>query len=259
MIDIDKAGAEAGEGRAGGGEVGSSGGIGEDGVALVGVESVGFADKVGHEDVLIAVVIDIADGESHAGFRLAVIVDGRAHFKGDVDKTALGVEPELIGFTVVGDVDVDPAVVVEIAADDAESLTDSAGQAGGRGDIGERAIAVVVIEDIGDAGKHLRAAELLKAGGIGADLVGGDGDIVDDVDVEKAIAVVIDERRRARPVIVGDTGGFGDLGEGAIAVVAVEPVSVEVGEVDVEVAVVVEVAERDADAVALIAESGFTF
>ena len=80
------------------------------------------------------------------------------------------------GFKVVGDIEVGPAVVVEIPPGGGMALG-FAGDAAARGDIGERAVAIVV-----------QQIAALTTGMLGrVENVGG------EVDIEPAVAVVIAE------------------------------------------------------------------
>ena len=74
--------------------------------------------------------------------------------------------------------------------------------------------------------------------------------VVADEQVEPAVAVVVDERRRHAPAAaIVRAGLLRDVGERAVAVVAEQLAAAEAREVEVDAAVVVEVAGRDAHAV----------
>ena len=80
-------------------------------------------------------------------FGLAVRIHGGARQQAHVPEPAVTlVDPQLIGLAIVGDEDVDPAVAVEVRRRDAERGTEIAGHAGRGRHIGERPVAVVVIE-----------------------------------------------------------------------------------------------------------------
>ncbi len=104
-------------------EAGEVGVVFKGAVAEVEVEGVGVAGEVGLDDVEQAVAVEVADGDAHAGLRLAVGRVGDAGFDGQVFEGAvLLVLIEGGGGGVVGDVDVGPAVVVEIGDDDGEAV-----------------------------------------------------------------------------------------------------------------------------------------
>ena len=64
-------------------------------------------------------------------------------------------------------------------------------------------------------------------------------DVVDDHEIGESISVIIAECGAGRPPAVGDAGLCRHVGEGAIAVVAVENVAAETGEIKIGPAVVV--------------------
>ena len=73
--------------------------------------------------------------------------------------------------------------------------------------------------------------------------------IVDHVEVWGAVPVVIEEGGAGAPFAAGNAGPAGDVAEGAVAVVAVEPVGTEMGEVEIGVPVVVVVTHGHSHAV----------
>ena len=78
-----------------------------------------------------------------------------------------------------------------------------------------------------------------------------------DEQVQPPVVVVIEEpRRKAASLGSRDARLRSHVGERSVAVVAVQPVRPDVGDVDVEVAVIVEVARRDALAVPVVADAG---
>ena len=80
-------------------------------------------------------------------FGLARGVDrGAGQQRRVLERAVVLVDPQLVGLAVVGDVDVDPAVAVEVGGRDAERRPERAADQGAAGDVGERAVALVVIE-----------------------------------------------------------------------------------------------------------------
>ena len=133
----------------------------------------------------------------------------------------------------------------------------------GDGDVGESAVAVVLVEDVG------QAVEVV-GGAVGGDLVDaalGGGfevvvEVVDDQEVEQAIVVVIEPAGGDAPGfadggdVPGDMGLDGDVGEGAVAIVVEELVVIDAGDVEVDESVVVVVSGGDAHGVAEAGEAG---
>ena len=79
--------------------------------------------------------------------------------------------------------------------------------------------------------------------------------VVGHVEIEPAVAVIVDKGRRDTPAGIAGAGDGGGVREGAVAVVAIEPVGAEVGDIEVGPAVVVVVAGGDAHAVAAGADA----
>jgi len=96
-----------------------------------------FREHVEGYDVGEAVVVDVRGVCAHAG--VALVAEGPADAVGKSSVAA--VEPEVvIGEKVVGDVDVGPSVVVEIANGDAQAVAVFF-DAGLQGDVGEYGVA----------------------------------------------------------------------------------------------------------------------
>ena len=173
---------------------------------------------------------------------------------------------EVVGLAVVGDEEVELAVVVEVGPDggEAEEVVGVV-DAGGFGDVGEGAVAVVVIEGVGRAfeaaGAALHGDVVVLAGDLRAELrevVQVEVDVVGDEEIGVAVGVVVAEDGAGGPAfVVVEAGGFGDVGEGAVAVVAIEDDAAEAADEEVGEAVVVEVADGCAHRPAGIADAGF--
>ena len=135
-------------------------------------------------------------------------------------------------------------------------------------DVGECAVAVVVEEVVFFAAEASGAAHDLDAAegaaGVADGFGAGDGgifevevDVAGDEEVEVAVAVVVSEGGSGGPGAEGDFGGFSNVSECAVVVVAIEAVFAVVGDVEVGPAVVVEVADDDAVAPAVVGDPGF--
>ncbi len=121
-------------------------------------------------------------------------------------------------------------------------------------DVCEGAVAVVVIEDVLLSAVGQRSRE-----GLGGEVVpvfGIEDQIAADVEIEQPVAVGVEEGRADAPQLAADPGLFGDIGEGAVAVVAVERVPVVVGDEEIAVAVVVVVGSHRRHAEARVADAG---
>ena len=136
------------------------------------------------------------------------------------------------GSAVAGDVDVGPAVVVEVESGNAEGVV-----AGGlidvrfRGDVFEFSVSQIVIKNVFRPWQAARTAHDRHAfpdAGRAFARGGGGGEIevhvVGDHQVEMAVAIVIDEGAAGAPGFsgAGDAGLLADIGEGAVAVVVIQ-------------------------------------
>ena len=81
-------------------------------------------------------------------------------------------------------------------------------------------------------------------------------DVIGDHQIDESIAVIVAKRCAGRPAAVGDTCLRGYIGEGAVAIVAIEHVAAEAGDIKIGPAIVVVVADRSAHCKAGRGESG---
>ena len=82
-------------------------------------------------------------------------------------------------------------------------------------------------------------------------------DIVDDHQIDKAVAVVVAECGARGPAPVGNAGLCGHVGKRAIAIIAIENVAAQTGDVEIGPAVVVVIADRSAHGEAGRSQAGF--
>ena len=115
---------------------------------------------MGLEDVEVAVEVEIADPDPHAGLLHAVFVERDAALEAGLGERAVViVAEEEAGRGIAGDVDVRPAVVIEIGRDRGHAVAALGfGDARRIADVRERAVAVVVVERDRPGGKSARAA-----------------------------------------------------------------------------------------------------
>ena len=93
--------------------------------ALVPEERVRLAVEVHDQQIEIAVVVDVDGVDAHARLRDAVLVERAAHRERRLAKAAAAlIQPQVIRRAVVRHEDVDPAVAIEVAGDDAEAVAD---------------------------------------------------------------------------------------------------------------------------------------
>src|SRR5258707_14218309 len=121
--------------------------------AVIVEEDIVVVGERGDEQIHAAVMIVIAHGDSHAGHLLAIAVIGDTGRNGDLFKrTVAFVAVKIVRVGVVRHEDIGPAVVVKILEDRLEAeIQLTVGYTGLFGDIGESAVAVVVVESVGRA------------------------------------------------------------------------------------------------------------
>ena len=190
-----------------------------------------------------------------AGFHHAVGVGSGPGQQGRVLECGVAlVDPEQVVRHVVGHIEVDIPIIVEIGRDHAEA--GAAGLANARcgADVGELAVAQIAIQKIRTTLVDDRRAIGRLAEVVRARLVVGEGElhIVGDVEIGEPVAIDVREAGAHRPALIGrDVGSVADVAEAAIAEILEQLVGAEVGDEDVEVAIVVDVARGDSHAVAV--------
>ncbi len=188
---------------------GLKGGVLEVRATLVVIQGWSVAREIGFHDVEIAVEIVVGGRDAHAGLRLAVGTEGATGLERDVDELAvLLVLVKRAGGGVIGHVDVGPAIVVEVRREHAESVGSVRFENPGRfGDVGEGAVAVVVVEDVvvalqsgRSAGNHdglvETRARFRHRRGLEIHV-----NVVGDEEVELAVAIVVDEGAAGAPAV----------------------------------------------------------
>ena len=81
--------------------------------SIVDVQRIGLVDQMGHKQVFVAVGIEVASIDAHAGLRNPPVIQRDTCQDRHVSEGAvLLVDPQLVLLTIVGDIDVDPPVGV---------------------------------------------------------------------------------------------------------------------------------------------------
>ena len=211
---------------------------------------------MGHEDVEQTIAIVITHAEPHAGLLASFVVERGTRHQTDLPEGSIAViVVQQVGHHVIGDVDVGPSVVVEVAEHHAETAVGRSADARFGGHVHEGAVAIVSVQRVGFAHQPARTAEHVHAQ-IPADvgftppryfsLV--ETQVVGNVEVHVAVAVVVTERTVGAPPRVADAGSRSGFRERAVAVVSVQDVRAIGGEVKIAVTIVVVVGHADAHA-----------
>ena len=128
--------------------------------------------------------------------------------------------------------------------------------------ITERAVAVVAIENVGLT-DEVTAGNLIGRTTIGSDaarlppsvLCQRKFHIVDDVEICVAIVIVVKEGTARSPPFIANACFLRDVGKRSVAIVLIEAIRTEVGDVNIYVTVVVNIGSCAADTVADVAEA----
>src|SRR5208337_1825284 len=232
-------------------------------LAVIFPEVIGTSLEIRNIQIKPAVIVIVAEGNAHGGHGEAVAGKSHAgHGTLFLERAVVFVVVKVGAQTVIGDEDVRPAVVVVISGADGKILAVRLENTGFFGDVRKRAVAVVVIKSVGAtfvrAGRATAGDTAELAVTLGS---GSEGDVATYVEIKFAIAVVIEKsgagmepgsRFHAR-----DPGFIGDVGESAVAIIAVERVLdldatvvkiTGIHEIDVLPAVAVEVRDTHAGA-----------
>ena len=267
VVVVEEGGTPAEERDGGFGDAGLVADVGEVGVAVVAVEGFVVVGEGGVEEIDEAGVGVVAGGDAHAGGLAAALVEGVAGGEGGVFEGAVAlVEVEVVGGGVVGDEEVGFAVVVDVDKERRKAIEGVfVGDTGAFRGVGEGAVAVVVEEVVGLADEAARTAH----DGSSAELAGGvferagvdagghvEVDVARDEEIESAVAVVVAPGGAGGPGVDGYAGLLGDVGEGAVVVVAIEAAFAEVRDEEVGPAIVVEVAGDGAEAPTIVGDAG---
>ena len=266
VVHVEEAYAPAEETRVDA-ETGEIGVIVEVAVAEVEVERIGVTSEVGLDDVEKAVPIEVSDGDAHACLRFAIGGICDAGFDSDIFEGAvLLVLIKGGGSGIVGDVDVGPPVVVE---DRRQPLKEHRCRwyptCRFLGDVGERAVAVVAVENVFTTLQTRGAAGYLDTF-IGTACRFGERcgldvevDVVRNEEIEMTIAVVVEKGTAGVPACfrLEQACFSGDIGEGAVTIVTVEDVLAVVANKEIVPTVVVVVADTAALAPAAVGKAGF--
>ena len=234
-------------------EASLAGTVREQSLPVVQVQRVVFPDQVGEEDVRCSVAVEVRDRDAHARLGPALPVEGGAGEDRVLDEGAVAlVEPELVRHLVVGDVEVDQTVAVEVDRRDAQGRVRRPRQPRPLRHVEEGAVAEVAQQAVGLRRLAERPAVVRLTAGQEAPLPvrAVKPVVVADVEVEPAVGVVVEEGRRNAEAPVVGAGKLRNVVEAGTAVVAEQLIRPQVGHVQVDVAVPVVVPGRNADVVA---------
>ena len=249
VVEIAEAG---GPGPAGGVHAGEVGGLGE--AVGAGVEVDGVPHVLGHElgdafhlpeaaadllharhELRVVAVAHVGDEKIDEAVVVEVTGVGAHREVGDVREALIDdigegavavVEVEAVGrLEIIGDIDVRPAVVIDVEPERGVALRQTP-DAGRLRDIGESAVAIVVEEIVPAALRGLGKIE----------------DVGDEIAIELAVAIIVGEDRVDGGILDVEAVGLGALGEGAVVVIDEEQIrQVVAADINVRPAILIDV------------------
>jgi len=255
VVEVEHAGAPANVAGLHG-DASLTGDIIEIGLSVVVVENARVVGEMGFEEVQVAVEVIITDADAHASLLVAIVAEGHATENAFfAERAVVIVHEQQAGSGIASDVDIRPAILVEIGGDHGHAVAlGKSGDAGLLADVSEAAITIVAIQGMMTGGKAARAtldrhaAEIaIGAGARNGGVFEGEADVIGDEQVKMAIAIVIDKSATGAParLVVEQAGVFGDIGEGAVTIVAEQDVLAEIGAENVVEAVIIIIADAD--------------
>src|SRR5882672_1009611 len=220
-------------------------------VAQSSIETGVFQIEVSDKNVRPAVSINIGGVGSHPRFGLAVFADGDAGLEGHFAEAPVTiVTEEEVRVGVVGDEDILPAVVVEVKSNNAQTAAGMRPDLGSFSNIGEGAVAVVMVERRLLPAKLIRVAVssvarlLVTAPEV---IIRRPGHVIGNREIELAVPVIIEPCGARRPfTFVRDAGSLGNIRKGSVAVVMIEYRTVVAERHQIGVAVIVVISHGDA-------------
>ena len=223
-------------------------------IAEVGVERISVARKVGLDDIERSVPVVVSDGDAHTCLRLSLSGKRGAALDGNIAERPVHlVQVERRRRRIVSDVNIRPAVVVQVRRRNAETVGAHGGpHAGFLAHIGEGSVTVVVVQDVasaGQAGWSARDQDPLVSAGTVFRLGSRrqiEINIVRDEEIQMTVLVIVDKATAGVPADLGPgldkSGLLRDISKCTVPVVAVKNVLAVISHKEIIMAVVVVVA-----------------
>ena len=159
--------------------------------ALIFVQGIVLAFKVGDKNIEVPIVVVIADRRAHAPLFGAVAAIGHARAEALIDKGSVAlILVQIVGSRVVGDENIGPAIAVEIAEDHPVPIVLCASNTGFLAAVSQGAVTIVAVEYIASGEQTARAAkniDVLPYAGDGRSIVPRKVDIIGHVQIDIAV------------------------------------------------------------------------
>src|SRR5215472_8278431 len=220
-------------------------------ISVVVIEREHFVIDVGDEQIDPAILVVITCVYSHTGARKAkrIVSDGGkcAYFF----KAAFApVGEKKVGYCVVADEEIYPAVIVDVRGNHAPALRWPSGNSGLPADVGKGSVTIVMEKP----GRHWLVNRWAAVPALTSQFVPAPDALVEfrelqDEQIQPSIVVIIEPHRACAPTCRGNSSLAGHICERTIAIVAVEDTLRILSDVEVGEPVVVVIAHRHAHAV----------
>src|SRR4051812_41650916 len=234
--------------------------------ALVVVKRRCVAGEVCFDDIEVPVHVIVGSRYAHARLGLTVGTQRASGFNGDVLKfPILLVLVQGACGGIIGNIDVRPSIVVEVAREYTQAVGAVCAENASRfRDIAERAVAIVVVENVLASQQSRRPTRdhhaLVQTGTRLRNRRGGQIhiDVVGNEQIEFAVAIVVNESAAGVPAlaIARDSGLLAYIGERPVTVIVIKNVLPEVGDKQIIPPVVVVIAHAASLAPAGMRDTG---
>ena len=197
------------------------------------------------KEIEIAVAIKIASVQSHAGLRQTIAAVRGPGLDGHLDQTPVAVvAPEQVGFGVVGHVQIEIAVAVQVVEDDPHRRVAQGADSGGIAHVQKRSVAPIAVDSVrlptsvfGSAVHVQTFVVAFRAAR--RRIVQVEFEVVGHVQIEPPIAIDIPKGGARAPATVIHSSGSGNFDKAPRPIVAPELVGTPIRDVQIDIAVVV--------------------
>src|SRR5207302_4224579 len=204
--------------------------------ALVAKQHIALVRKIGHYNVGQAIVVVVVEIDAHASESLAVLVVADAGTQSEFGERAITIiviQKALHG--IVRNKNIRPPIPIVVGEGNPQSLAMRVGKSRLLRDVGKRAIPIVVVQDVAQAvvvvWMTVGANAVRRPFSAVPVVLKCPINVSGDEQIELPIIVIVEEPCARAPATTSDSGSFGDIGEGSIAIVVVKDIATVSGHV----------------------------
>src|SRR5215469_7699273 len=213
------------------------------------------ARKICFDNVETASVVIVSGRNAHTRLWLSIRTESHSCQNGNIFKfSVFAVLIESAGGRVIGDINVRPAIVIEVGHQYSQAVGPrGCSDAAGFRDISEGAVAVVVIKDVAATFQTRRPASYhdalveARSGFRHRSCFQIQINVVGDEKVQMTITIIVDEGASSIPAgaFPAYTGFIGNVSKSSVAIIVIKSILAVVGNENVFVAVIIVVADAD--------------